>query len=163
MVPLVADMEYAVEARDADGMAVWPNKHRVRVTADQPPSVWFETPSEGFEVHTLAEVLMRARAKDDFGLSKLGIVFQVNNEEERELIRKRTKQGLIRARQAGKQLGKPSTIDRATVARILKLRNAGYGTKAIAKALDAASVAPPRSDRWSFSTIRGVLEREGAA
>jgi DNA invertase Pin-like site-specific DNA recombinase len=82
-------------------------------------------------------------------------------EEERELISKRTKQGLIRARQAGKQLGKPSTIDRATVARILKLHNAGYGTKAIAKALDAAHVAPPRSDRWSYSTVRRVLEREG--
>ena len=29
---------------------------------------------------------MWARARDDFGLTKLGIVFQVNNEEERELI-----------------------------------------------------------------------------
>jgi hypothetical protein len=38
------------------------------------------------EVHTLAEVLMRARARDDFGLAKLGIVFQVNNEEERTLV-----------------------------------------------------------------------------
>jgi DNA invertase Pin-like site-specific DNA recombinase len=36
-------------------------------------------------------------------------------EEERELISKRTKQGLIKARQAGKQLGKPSTIARDTV------------------------------------------------
>jgi len=36
-------------------------------------------------------------------------------EEERELISKRTKQGLIKARQAGKQLGKPSTIDRKVV------------------------------------------------
>jgi len=32
-------------------------------------------------------------------------------EEERELISKRTKQGLIKARQAGKRLGKPSTIE----------------------------------------------------
>jgi hypothetical protein len=36
-------------------------------------------------------------------------------EEERELISKRTKQGLIRARQEGKRFGKPSTIDRKTV------------------------------------------------
>jgi hypothetical protein len=85
-LPLAADLEYTVEGRDADGMPVWPNKHRVRVTADQPPSVWFDTPPEGLEVHTLAEVLLRARAKDDFGLSRLGIVFQVNNEEERTLI-----------------------------------------------------------------------------
>ncbi|MBN9122923.1 MAG: hypothetical protein J0I06_27930, partial [Planctomycetes bacterium] len=37
-------------------------------------------------VHTLAAVLFRARARDDFGLAKVGVVFQVNNEEERTLI-----------------------------------------------------------------------------
>ena len=57
-----------------------------RITADQPPSVWFDEPGESMEVHTLAEVLIRARARDDFGISKLGIVFQVNNEEERTLV-----------------------------------------------------------------------------
>lgn len=84
-------------------------------------------------------------------------------EEERELISKRTKQGLIKARQAGKQLGKPSTIDRSTVARIVELRSGGLGTKAIAKALDLAGIAAPRSATWSYSTVRGVLEREGVA
>lgn len=54
-------------------------------------------------------------------------------EEERELISKRTKQGLIKARQLGKQLGKPSTIERATIDRIVELRSAGKGTKAIAR------------------------------
>jgi hypothetical protein len=38
------------------------------------------------EVHTLAEILLRARARDDFGISRVGIVFQVNNEEERTLV-----------------------------------------------------------------------------
>ena len=50
-------------------------------------------------------------------------------EEERELISKRTKQGLIKARQAGKQLGKPSTIDRDVVARIVQLRSGRYGNQ----------------------------------
>jgi hypothetical protein len=45
-----------------------------------------DDPGESLEVHTLAEVLMRARARDDFGVTKLGIVFQVNNEEERTLV-----------------------------------------------------------------------------
>jgi hypothetical protein len=85
-LPLAADLEYSLEARDEAGMAVVPNRNRVRVTADQPPSVWFDEPGESMEVHTLAEVLMRARARDDFGISKLGIAFQVNNEEERTLI-----------------------------------------------------------------------------
>lgn len=84
-------------------------------------------------------------------------------EEERELISKRTKQGLIRARQAGKQLGKPSTIDRDTVRRILKQRNAGCGTKAIAKALTESGVPAPKGGAWSYSTVRRVLDREGMA
>jgi hypothetical protein len=83
---LEADVEYTVDARDAEGKPAVANRHRVRVTADQPPAVWFELPAESMEVHTLAEVLMRARARDDFGITKLGIVFQINNEEERTLV-----------------------------------------------------------------------------
>jgi hypothetical protein len=83
---LASDVEFSVEARDGAGMPVVANRHRVRVIADQPPSVYFESPGEALEVHTLAEILMRVRARDDFGLTKVGIVFQVNNEEERTLI-----------------------------------------------------------------------------
>jgi hypothetical protein len=85
-LPLTNDIEYTVEAQDAEGLPAVANRQRVRVTADQPPTVWFELPSENMEVHTLAEVLMRARARDDFGITKLGIVFQINNEEERTLV-----------------------------------------------------------------------------
>ncbi len=85
-LPLTADMEYWIEARDSDGMPLTANRYRVRVTVDQAPSVWFDTPVEGLEVHTLAEILFRARARDDFGLARIGIVFQVNNEEERTLV-----------------------------------------------------------------------------
>jgi hypothetical protein len=85
-LPLTADIEYTIEAQDADGVRAVANRQRVRVTADQPPTVWFETPAESMEVHTLAEVLMKARARDDFGVTKIGIAFQVNNEEERTLV-----------------------------------------------------------------------------
>jgi DNA invertase Pin-like site-specific DNA recombinase len=84
-------------------------------------------------------------------------------EEERELISKRTKQRLIKARQAGKQLGKPSTIDRKTVQRIVKQRLAGKGTKAIAKSLTESGVVAPMGGAWNYSTVRRVLEREGLA
>ncbi len=84
-------------------------------------------------------------------------------EEERELISKRTKQGLIKARQSGKQLGKPSTIDRVTVQHIIERRNAGCGTKAIAKGLTDSGVPAPKGGSWSYSTVRRVLEREGVA
>lgn len=83
---LTADIEYSVEALDADDMPLGDNHFRVRVTTDQPPSIGFDTPGESMEVHTLAEVLMRARARDDYGLTKVGIVFQVNNEEEKTLV-----------------------------------------------------------------------------
>lgn len=85
-LPLAADLEYFVEARDADNMPLAPNRYRVRVTVDQPPAVWFDAPGESMEVHTLAELVFRARARDDFGLAKLGVVFQVNNEEEHTLV-----------------------------------------------------------------------------
>jgi hypothetical protein len=83
---LDADVEYTVEARDAEGVPAVANRHRVRVIADQPPTVRFDEPPENLEVHTLAEVRIRARARDDFGITKIGIVFQVNNEEERTLV-----------------------------------------------------------------------------
>jgi hypothetical protein len=85
-LPLAADIEYTVEAWDAAGVPAVANRHRVRVTGDRPPTVWFEAPAESMEVHTLAEVMMRARARDDFGVTKVGIAFQVNNEEERTLV-----------------------------------------------------------------------------
>ncbi|WP_241666439.1 recombinase family protein [Mycobacterium marseillense] len=43
------------------------------------------------------------------------------------------------------------------------MRTGGLGTKAIARALDVAGIAAPRSATWSYSTVRGVLEREGVA
>ena len=37
---------------------------------DQPPEVWFEEPDEALEVHSIAEVLLRIRTRDDFGQSR---------------------------------------------------------------------------------------------
>ncbi|CAM4297709.1 Transposon Tn3 resolvase [Mycobacterium basiliense] len=101
---------------------------------------------------------------DSAKLEKLWLTVRMGfAEEERDKISLRTKQGLVRARQRGKQLGKPSTIDRQVVDRIVALRGQGLGTKAIAKALTEAKIPAPRSDIWNFSTVRGVLEREGVA
>jgi hypothetical protein len=61
----------------------------MRVRKDQPPHVRFEEPSEALEVHSIAEVLMRIRADDDFGLSKVGILFQVNNQAKTLLVENR--------------------------------------------------------------------------
>lgn len=85
-------------------------------------------------------------------------------EEERELISKRTRQGLIKARQNGAQLGKPSQIPAATVSKIVHLRQQdGLGAKAIATRLTAEGVPAPKGGNWAYSTVRGVLAREGVA
>ena len=81
-----ADQTYAVFAKAADGMELPENKYRIRVRQDEPPQVWFESPAEALEVHTLAEILMRIRVSDDYGLSRAGIMFEVNNEEEYPLL-----------------------------------------------------------------------------
>ena len=57
-------------------------------------------------------------------------------EFERGLIRERTLDGLERARRAGKQLGRPSVLDRRTKSRILRLRRSGNSIRAIAERVD---------------------------
>lgn len=83
---VVSDRTFSVVAASADGMELAENKHRLRARQDEAPQVWFESPAEALEVHTLAEVLMRVRVSDDFGLSRAGIMFEVNNEEEYPLL-----------------------------------------------------------------------------
>jgi hypothetical protein len=85
---LNADQTYEVFAQSADEMELPENKYRIRVRQDEAPQVWFESPAEALEVHTLAEVLMRLRVSDDYGLTRAGIMFEVNNEEEYPLLAK---------------------------------------------------------------------------
>lgn len=83
---LTKDKKYSLTAEDSEGMPLPEKEYRIRVRKDQPPQVFFEEPREALEVHALAEILMRIRARDDFGVSRAGIVFQVNNEEEHTLL-----------------------------------------------------------------------------
>ncbi len=77
---------YIVHAVDADGVEVKSSEASIRVRHDQAPRVWFEKPTEELEVHTLAEIMMRVRTSDDFGLSNAGIVFEINNESAHTLL-----------------------------------------------------------------------------
>src|SRR6185436_10384006 len=94
---LTRDKVYSLAAVSADEMPLPENSFRIRVRKDQPPSISFDEPNEALEVHTLAEVLMRLRARDDFGLTKAGIVFQVNNEEEHTLLKQDFEEALAEA------------------------------------------------------------------
>ncbi|MEX7473718.1 recombinase family protein [Mycobacterium adipatum] len=89
-------------------------------------------------------------------------------EEERDLISRRTKQGLIKARQNGAGLGTPSEIPAETIQRIVDLRMRDrLPARQIADRLTAEGIPTPtqrgvrRSTKWSYSTVRGVLAREG--
>jgi len=83
--------------------------------------------------------------------------------EERRKISIRTKEGLNAARQRGVQLGRPSTIPIEVVDRILELREKRIGAKAIATQLTAEGIPAPGGEVWHYSTVRGVLRREGVA
>lgn len=83
---VTADMKYSIVAKTGDALRLPANSYRIRVRPDQAPEVYFEAPEDGIEVHTLAEILMRIRVRDDFGIARAGIIFEVNNEEEYPLL-----------------------------------------------------------------------------
>ena len=62
------DRNYSIVAEAKDGTSLPENKYRIRVREDQPPQVNIEEPNDAVEVHTLAELLMRIRVRDDYGL-----------------------------------------------------------------------------------------------
>ncbi len=80
------DRNYSIVAEAEDGTRLPENKYRIRVREDQPPQVSFEEPRDAVEVHTLAELPMRIRVRDDYGLTKAGVIFQINNEQAIPLI-----------------------------------------------------------------------------
>jgi hypothetical protein len=119
---LNADLTYAVFAKSADGMELPENKYRIRVRQDEPPQVWFESPAEALEVTTLAEIIMRIRVSDDYGLSRAGVMFEVNNEEEYPLLA----QDFAEIEGAAKELEATGTLSpqtRATLEKLLPLEH----------------------------------------
>jgi len=82
---LQRDRFYQVFAETSSGTKLRPNRYRIRVHQDRAPRLSFRTPDQLIEVHGLAEVLMKLRIADDYGLRKAGIVFQLNNDEEHTL------------------------------------------------------------------------------
>jgi DNA invertase Pin-like site-specific DNA recombinase len=118
-----------------------------KLVADAKAEGWRIVGLDGTDTNTVSQLTAHARL--------------LVAEEERELISKRTKQGLIRARQEGKQLGTPSEIPSDVVQRVTRLRRKGMGAKAIASKLTADGVPAPKADRWHYSTGRNLLRREG--
>lgn len=120
---LTQDQVYSLAAVSADDMQLPENSFRIRVRKDQPPSVSFDEPHEALEVHTLAEVLMRLRARDDFGLTKAGLVFQVNNEEEHTLLQKDFEEALAEAEKQAADGKHPAPTTQAVLDKLLPLEH----------------------------------------
>jgi hypothetical protein len=83
---LTQGLVYQIEAKTPDGRTMPKKSYKIDVLEDRPPRVAFEQPDEALEVHPVAEILNRIRVGDDFGLTKAGIVFQLNAGDEQTLV-----------------------------------------------------------------------------
>lgn len=85
-------------------------------------------------------------------------------ENERDLIRTRTRDALAEKRAAGVRLGRPSTLPREVVARVMDERDAGTGWQRIANGLMADQIPTARGgDRWHANSVRQVYNGQDAA
>jgi DNA invertase Pin-like site-specific DNA recombinase len=82
--------------------------------------------------------------------------------EERRKISCRTKEGLAKARMAGKRLGRPPQTARALAERIVQMNTRdGLSPNKIARQLTEQGVPTPRGgERWYPTTVTDVLRRE---
>lgn len=121
-ITLNEDRVYSIVAEATDGTKLAENKFRIRVREDQPPQIFFDSPDDAIEVHTLAELPMRVRVRDDYGISKAGVIFQVNNEQEIPLIAQDF-ETVAQAATEVEQTGKVSPATQAALEKILPLEH----------------------------------------
>jgi DNA invertase Pin-like site-specific DNA recombinase len=88
--------------------------------------------------------------------------------EERRKISERTREGLAKARKAGKRLGRPPQVDPALAKQIAQMHTRdGLSANAIARKLTERGIPTPRGGaRWYPTTVSDILKRantKGAA
>jgi hypothetical protein len=71
------DMDYEINAEAADGMKLDPVRFRITVQPDRKPLLHFVKPVVVIEALPTTEVTVQLEASDDFGLAKVGIVYQI--------------------------------------------------------------------------------------
>ena len=119
LAELVVDgnWRFHVHAVDEEGIETDSPEYAIRMRRDQPPRIWFEEPPEELEVHTLAEILLRARVSDDFGLTQAALVFEINNETEHTLVL----QDFARAMEEAESVDSSTPTTRAVLEKLLPL------------------------------------------
>jgi len=79
-------------------------------------------------------------------------------EYERDLIGARTREGMAQRRAEGVHVGRPRSLPRSVVARIVNERQGGRTLRAIAEGLTSDGIPTARGQRsWATSTVQGVL------
>ena len=79
-LPSVAkSLDYELFAESPDGMHLDAGRFHIQVQPDRKPVVRFVKPKEQIEVTPTTEVHLKVEAEDDFGLSKIGIVYQLGD------------------------------------------------------------------------------------
>jgi hypothetical protein len=72
-------LDYELLAEAADGTRLDAAKFHIQVQPDHKPVLRFLKPKEQIEVTPTTEVHLKVEAGDDFGLSKIGIVYQIGD------------------------------------------------------------------------------------
>ncbi|MBI3082694.1 MAG: hypothetical protein HYY94_07285, partial [Gemmatimonadetes bacterium] len=62
----------------AAGSVVGSPEYAIDVLSDQPPTVRFRTPGRDLQVTSVEEVFTEAEARDDYGVARLELIYQVN-------------------------------------------------------------------------------------
>ena len=88
------DLSYTVQILDSDGMVnPDPIEYYIRAQLDQGPHVAIVEPGRDTRVSSVEEVLIRAEAEDDFGLSTFTLAYSVNGAIEKTIDLKTDGQG----------------------------------------------------------------------
>lgn len=82
---------------------------------------------------------------------------------ERRIIGARTRDALAQRKREGVRLGRPSTLPRNVVARVVALHSEGKSLRVIAEALNSEEVPTAHGgSKWHASTVRKVLAGQDA-
>lgn len=128
--PELMRMTAAADRREFDVLLFWRLDRLTRTGALDTLQLLHRLTSQGIQFASLQEPHLRSLGP--FGPAIIAIMATLA-EMEREAIRTRTLAGLARARQEGKQLGRPRRI--VSLTRIHTLRVAGYTHEQIARKL----------------------------
>lgn len=79
---------YFIDAYSADGSPLEEHRFNIDVQLNRPPTVALEEVAPILEVNSIAELSTRLKVHDEFGVSKYGLVYWVNDDEPKTLLLK---------------------------------------------------------------------------